>query len=55
MRFKKEKIAAASDIQQIFHQIRVWKSDEDALSFVWGECLLKPIEDYVMCVHVLRR
>ena len=34
MRFRKEKIAAASDIQQMFHQIRVRKSDQDALRFV---------------------
>ena len=36
----------------MFHQIRVRKSDQDALRFVWRECQLKPIEDYVMCVHV---
>ena len=36
----------------MFHQIRVWKSNQDALRFVWRECQLKPIEDYVMCVHV---
>ena len=36
----------------MFHQIRVWKSDQDALRFVWRECQLKPIEDYVMCVHL---
>ena len=52
MRFRKGKIAAASDIQQIFYQIRVPKSDHDALRFVWRECQLKPIEDYIMCVHV---
>ena len=52
MRFRKGKIAAASDIQQMFHQIRVRKSDQDELRFVWRECQLKPIEDYVMCVHV---
>ena len=52
MRFRKEKIAAASDIQQMFHQIRVRKSDQDALRFVWRECQLKPIEHYVMYVHV---
>ena len=53
MRFRKGKIAVASDIQQIFHQIRVRKSDQDVLRFVWRDCQLRPIEDYVMCVHVL--
>ena len=48
IRFRKGKIAAASDIQQMFHQIRVWKLNQDALRFVWRECQLKPIEDYVM-------
>ena len=52
MRFRKGKIAATSDIQQMFHQIRVRKSDQDALRFVCRESQLKPMEDYIMCVHV---
>ena len=52
MRFRKGKTAAASDIQQIFYQIRFLKSDQNALRFVWRECQPKPIEDYVMCEHV---
>ena len=52
IRFRKRKIATTSDIQQMFHQIRVLKSDEDALRFVWRECQLKPIEGYIICVHV---
>ena len=52
IQFRKGKIAATSDIQQMFHRIRFWKSDQDALRFVWRECQLKPIEDYVICVHV---
>ena len=52
MRFRKRKIAIASDIQQMFHQIRVQKSDQDESRFVWRECQLKPIEDYAMCAYV---
>ena len=52
IRFRKGKIAATSDIQQMFHQIRVRKSDQDVLRFVWRECQLKTIENYVICVHV---
>ena len=55
IQFRKGKIAAASDIQEMFHQIRVWKSDQDALRFCWGEYQLKPIEDYVICVHVFKK
>ena len=36
----------------MFHKIRVRKADHDTLRIVWRECQLKPIEDYVMCVHV---
>ena len=39
----------------MFHQITVRKSDQDALRFVWRECQLKPIEDYVMCVHAFAK
>ena len=35
----------------MFHQIIIRKSNEDALRFVWRKCPLKPIEDYVMCLH----
>ena len=35
----------------MFHQIIIRKSDQDALRFVWRKCPLKPIEDYVMCLH----
>ena len=52
MRFSKGKIPATSGIQLMFHQIRFRKSDQDALRFVWRECQLKPIEDYVMCVRL---
>ena len=52
MRFRKGNIVAKPDNQQMFHQIRVRKSDQDALRFVWIEGQLKPIEDYVMCAHL---
>ena len=35
----------------MFHQIIIRKSDQGALRFVWRKCPLKPIEDYVMCLH----
>ena len=50
MRFRTGKIAATSDIQQVFHQITVRKADQDALRFIWREYQLKPIGDYVMYV-----
>ena len=50
MRFRTGKIAATSDIQQMFHQITVRKADQDALRFIWREYQLKPIGDYVMYV-----
>ena len=37
--------------QRMFHQIIIRKSDQRALRFVWRKCPLKPIEDYVMCLH----
>ena len=36
----------------MLHHIRVRKTDQDASRFVWRECQLKPIDDYVMCAPV---
>ena len=53
MRFRKGKIVATPKIKQRFHQIKIMKSDQDTLKFVWRECQLKLIEYYVICVHLL--
>ena len=53
-RFREERIAMTSDIEAMFHQVRVRPSDCSALRFLWwpnGE-LDKPIEEYEMRVHL---
>ena len=50
MRFRKGKIVATPKIKQMFHQIKIMKSDQDTLKFAWRECQLKLTEYYVICV-----
>ena len=53
-RFREEPIAFMSDIEAMFHQVRVRPSDRDALRFLWwpnGD-LNSPPEEYQMNVHL---
>ena len=48
MKFRKGKMTALSDIQQIFHQKGIQKADQDTLRFTWREYQLKPIKNCVI-------
>ena len=52
IRFRTGRIAATSDIEQMFHQIRVRNTDQDALRFVWRNTEFDNLDDYAMCVHL---
>ncbi|XP_028415393.1 uncharacterized protein LOC114538415 [Dendronephthya gigantea] len=53
-RFREEPIAFMSDIEAMFHQVRVRPSDRDALRFLWwpNGNLENPPEEYQMNVHL---
>ena len=53
MRFREKSVAIAGDIDQMFHQIRIWKDDRPALSFLWRdmECG-RPPDTYEMNVAI---
>ena len=40
------------DIEQMYHQIKVKESDQDALLFVWRNTPEEEIDDYKMTVHI---
>ena len=44
--------AVTSDIEQMFHQVRVREEDRDALRFLWRENANDYIDDYKMNVHL---
>lgn len=53
-RFRQEPIAIMSDIEAMFHQVRVRPEDSDALRFLWwpnGDLTLQP-QEYKMEVHL---
>ena len=54
MRFREENVAVVSDIESMFHQVRVDPSDCDALRFLWWQNgdLTSPPDEYKMVVHV---
>lgn len=54
MRFRKESIAFALDIEKMFHQFRVSPQHTDYLRFLWWEDgdLSKPPTEYRMTVHL---
>ena len=53
-RFRQEPIAFISDIEAMFHQVRVQPSDRDALRFLWWKDgdLNSPPKEYKMNVHL---
>jgi len=53
-RFREDRIAFMSDIEAMFHQVRVPPGDRDALRFLWwtGGDLDKPPDIYRMTVHL---
>ena len=53
-RFREESIALVSDMEAIFHQVRVEPSDHDALRFLWwpGDDVRQQPVEYRMEVHL---
>ena len=45
--------AVIADIEQMFHQLKVKKSDQDALRFLWLTTKFENPVDYVMTVQLL--
>ena len=54
LRFRQERIALASDIEGMFHQVRVHECDQNALRFLWFEDgnSSKDVTEYQMAVHL---
>ena len=53
MRFRKDKVAVASDIESMFHRVAYREADTDALRFLWwsGDTN-EPPSDHKMTVHL---
>jgi len=54
VRFRQERVAIMSDVEQMFHQVYVDPKDRDALRFLWwpgGDVTKDPV-DYKMQVHL---
>ncbi|XP_028416927.1 uncharacterized protein LOC114541139 [Dendronephthya gigantea] len=54
IRFRQEPVALTSDVEAMFHQVRVNSQDSEALRFLWwpDADLSKPPQDYSMQVHL---
>ena len=53
MRFRKDEVAVASDIESMFHRVACREDDTDALRFLWWSASLdEPPSDYKMTVHL---
>ena len=53
MRFRKNEIAEASDIESMFHRVACREDDTDTLRFLWWSASLdEPPSDYKMTVHL---
>lgn len=53
LRFREEKVAVASDIEGMFHQVSCLEKDTDALRFLWwSEGVEEPPSDHKMAVHL---
>ena len=56
MRFRKNEVAVASDIESMFHRVACREEDTDALRFLWWDGSLdEPFSDYKMTVHLLEK
>ena len=54
LRFREDQIALSSDVEAMFHQVRVAKCDQNALRFLWfadGD-VAKSVVEYKMSVHL---
>ncbi len=51
LRFRKEEVAIAADVQEMFHQVKVPEIDRQSLRFLWSPGLDDP-EEYHMNVHI---
>ena len=53
LRFRKEKVAVASDIESMFHRVACAEKHTDALRFLWwSESIDEPPSDHNMTVHL---
>ena len=54
LRFRQGKVAIASDVEAMFHQVRVEGCDQNALRFLWFQNgdMSKPVTEYKMTVHL---
>ena len=52
IRFRFGQFVVTSDIEQMFHQVRMRAEDRDALRFLWRENHNDYINDYKMNVHL---
>ena len=55
IRFRLGQFTVTSDIEQMFHQVRVREEDRAALQFLWRENPNDYIDDYKMNVHLFSR
>lgn len=56
IRFRKEDVAVASDIESMFHRVVCREEDTDALWFLcWSEGISNPPSDHKMNVHLFGR
>ena len=52
IQFRPGKYAVTADIEQMFHQVKVKKSDQDALRFLWRFLKTEKPKEYAMTVHL---
>ena len=52
IQFRLGKCATTADIEQMFHKVKVKKSDQDALRFLWRFLKTEKPQEYVMTVHL---
>ena len=52
VRFRQDPFALITDIESMFHQVRVIPEDTDALQFLWTDGDLQKPEEYKMLVHI---
>ena len=53
MRFRRDEVAVASDIESMFHRVACREDDTDALRFFWSSASLdEQPSDYKITVHL---